>query len=86
MDFSGLSEWLGDSTNAALNFVSVYLPDSPFIILSETELFPSVSQYLPTLNFFIPIDFMVDLTASWVVACVLYFGVSILLRNFKAIQ
>ena len=86
MDFSGLSEWIGDSTNAVLSFVSQFLPDSPFVILSESDLFSSVSHYLPALNYFIPIDFMVDLTAGWVVACLVYFGCSVLLRWYKAIS
>ena len=86
MDFSGLSDFVGSSTNSALNFVSQILPDSPFYLLSDSDLFPSISSYLPTLNFFIPIDFMVDLTFSWVCACILYFGVSVMLRWYKAIQ
>lgn len=65
-----------------LNVIISILPDSPFKIISNSE----VSQYLGYLNWVIPLETFVSITMAWVTAIAIYYGVSIVLRWIKAIE
>ena len=80
--FNSILGWLGDQINALLSFLCVVLPDSPFKLLDYTP----ISPYIPYINYFVPLDFMVDALAFWLVAILCYYGFSILMRWVKAIQ
>lgn len=79
--FNNILGWIGDKLNELLSFLCLVLPDSPFKLLDYTP----ISDILPYINYFIPIDFMLDLMSAWLACILLYYGYSIILRWIKAI-
>lgn len=82
LDLSGISDWWGSLSNDFLNFIYNALPDSPFSLLDSSP----IAQYLPYINYFVPVDFIVDTAAAWAAAMLCYFGWSVMMRNHKVIS
>lgn len=78
--FNTILSWVGDKINVVLSMVALLLPDSPFQLLNKTP----ISPYLGYINYFVPIDFIVDTLAGWTAAILIYYGLQILLRWIKA--
>lgn len=57
------------------------LPSSPFKILDGIDI-----PYLDTLNWVIPVDFMIIVLGYWVGAIALYYVVQVILRWIKVIE
>lgn len=57
------------------------LPDSPFLIVESFAL-----DYIDTLNWFMPITFMINLLAYWVLAIGIYYLIQIPLRFTKVVE
>lgn len=58
------------------------LPPSPFKMISNSP----IAEYLPTLNFFIPIAEIISITQVWLAAVGVYYLYQIVLRWIKAIE
>ena len=80
--FTSAVNWLGDQLSYILSFVVVLLPDSPFQLLSYTP----ISDILPYINYFIPIDFMLSTLAAWGTAITIYYSYQIVLKWVKAVS
>lgn len=80
--FNSILGWVGDRINELLSFICLILPDSPFQLLTNSP----ISQYLGYINYFIPIDFMLDVLTAWLSAILVYYGYQILMRWAKAIE
>lgn len=80
--FNTVLDWLGNQINNLLSFLCVVLPDSPFQALSNSP----IGEYLGIINYFVPIDFMLNVTTAWLACILVYYGFSILMRWVKAIQ
>lgn len=78
--FNQVVSFVGDKINLILSFVCIFLPDSPFSLLDSSP----VGEYLGYINYFVPIDFMVDTLSAWTAAILVYYCVQILLRWIKA--
>lgn len=63
------------------NIAFMLLPNSPFKDIDFGTI-----PYVKTLNWFIPIDFMVVTLVAWTTAIALFYVVMIVLRWAKAIQ
>lgn len=57
------------------------LPDSPFTALSNSP----VAPYLGWINWFVPIQFILNTLVAWLSAIAVYYAYSIILRWIKAI-
>lgn len=72
--------------SALIKTILSILPTSPF----ESEIYATYSaaieEYLPTLNWFVPIDSMSKILLVWLTAIGIYYLVSIALRWAKAIS
>jgi hypothetical protein len=82
MDLAATVTWISEYTNLALDFLAVYLPDSPFIIPSNSPIAP----YLGYINYFVPIGDMLRLLYLWGVAILFYYDCQIIMRWFKVIS
>lgn len=58
-----------------------FLPDSPFLMIENSNL-----PFIETLNWVIPIDFMLTLLGHWVLAIGIYYLVQVILRWVKVIE
>lgn len=58
------------------------LPTSPFKLISNSP----IAEYLPSLNFFIPVSEMIAITQVWLSAIGIYYVYQIVLRWIKAIE
>ena len=73
---------LGAKLEDILRWVINLLPDSPFMALNSSPIQP----YLQALNWIVPIDFMISTMSAWLVAIVVYYVYSVILRWVKAIS
>lgn len=73
---------LMEAAKAILSWVLALLPDSPFILLSNTPIQP----YLAALNWIVPVDFAISTMEAWLVAIGVYYVLSAALRWAKAIS
>ena len=80
---TGLWSQIQDLMNTILIFVMSGLPDSPFTMLQAS---PTISRYLRYLNYFVPINFMISVLESWLVAVAIFYVWQVLLRWTKAIE
>lgn len=78
--FQSVLDFVGDKINYVLSMVALILPDSPFTLLNKSP----IAEYLGYINYFVPIDFMVNSLAAWTAAILLFYGVQIILRWVKA--
>lgn len=70
-----------DGIATIANYALMLLPNSPFQSIEFSEI-----PYLSTLNWFIPIDFMIIVLNAWTIAIAVFYLVMIILRWAKAIQ
>lgn len=75
---NGLIKGLG----SVLSLIFFALPPSPFSILDSTP----IAEYLPGLNYFIPIKEMMDIGTAWLLCISVYYIYQIVLRWVKAID
>lgn len=80
--FNNVVNWIGDKLNWILSFITVVLPDSPFSLLDNSP----ISEYIGYINYFVPIDFMVDALSAWTGAILIFYGYQIIMRWAKAIE
>lgn len=80
--FANIVNWVGDKLNWVLNLIAVVLPDSPFNLLDMTP----ISQYLPAINYFVPISYMLSLLSAWTSAILIYYGYQCIMRWAKAVE
>lgn len=80
--FRQIFDWLGNALNDVLAWVLCLLPDSPFKAISNSP----ISQYLPYINYFIDVAFILDVLSAWVVCIGVYYGYQVILRWAKAIN
>lgn len=80
--FPNVVDWLGDQLSYILSFIVVLLPDSPFQLLSYTP----ISNILPYINYFIPIDFILSTLTAWGTAITIYYAYQIVLKWAKAVS
>ena len=64
------------------NWVLSLLPDSPIQAVSNSP----VAQYLPYVNWFIPISFMLSTAEAWLTAIAVYYAISAIMRWVKAVS
>jgi len=67
---------------AVLSFVLGILPDSPFQAISNSP----ISEFLSTLNFFVPVSEILSIGQAWLVCVGLFYLYQIVLRWVKAIN
>lgn len=65
-----------------LSTIFSILPPSPFKLISNSP----IAEYLPTLNFFIPVAEMIAIGQVWLAAISVYYIYQIVLRWIKAIE
>lgn len=65
-----------------ITIIFALLPNSPFKIIDNSP----ISEFLPTLNYFLPISEMIVISESWLTAVGIYYLVQIALRWIKAIE
>ena len=80
--FNNIISWVGDKLNYVLSLICVVLPDSPFKLLDKSP----IGEYIGYINYFVPLDFMLDSISAWLAAIVIYYGVQIIMRWAKAIK
>lgn len=80
--FQDIWHWICDLVVNAIEWIVDILPDSPFKALSNTPIRP----YLGYINYFVPMDFIVNVLTLWLVAVAGYYTWSVLLRWIKAID
>jgi len=87
MDWTGfVGSVFGEVTtllNNLLVFVVSGLPNSPFVFITMNS---SISRYIGSINYFIPISYMVSVLQVWCVAIAIFYIWQVLLRWAKAIQ
>lgn len=66
----------------ALTWVIELLPDSPFQAISNSD----VSQFMGTLNWFLPLQQIVAELELWLTCVVIFYAYQIILRWAKAIK
>lgn len=72
-----------DIINTALNYIFSFLPEDPFLsIIDELGAIPAV-QYV---NYFVPVDKILAITAIWLGAIATFYLYQIILRWIKAID
>jgi hypothetical protein len=79
--FIGLVNLIIKAIGAVLQGVSLILPSSPFTILDNSP----IAEYLPTLNYFIPVNSIISILELWLTAVSVYYVSQIILRWLKAI-
>lgn len=67
---------------SVLSAIFSILPSSPFKILDNS----SISSYLPTINYFIPVSDIIAIFDTWIFAVGGYYLYQIVLRWIKAVE
>lgn len=80
--FNNILTWIGEQINAILSFICVVLPDSPFKLLDNT----AISEYLPYINYFVPVDFILSTLLAWLGAILIYYCYQTVMRWIRAIR
>lgn len=80
--FSSIWDWVVSFLTSALSFIVDLLPNSPFDLLDYTPIQP----YLSTINYFIPLQYILDLLSAWLIAVGMYYAISVFLRWLKTID
>lgn len=78
----GLINLIIKALGSVLGFIFSILPKSPFKYIDNTP----IAKFLPTLNFFIPVNEIVVISEIWLLAIGTYYLYHIILRWIKAIQ
>lgn len=71
-----------EGLGSILTVIFSILPSSPFKLISNSP----IAEYLPTLNFFIPVAEIIAITQVWLSAIGVYYLYQIVLRWIKAIE
>lgn len=66
-----------------LNFILVFLPDSPFQRIQQV---PVVSEFMPMLNYVLPVSEALAVFELWLSAISLWYLYVIIMRWIKAIE
>jgi hypothetical protein len=66
---------------AVLQLIFSALPTTPFSLLDNS----AIAEYLPTINYFIPISAMLGIIEIWLTGIAIYYVYQIALRWIKAI-
>ncbi len=74
--------WFGEQINIVLSWICVVLPDSPFTLLDKSP----IKDILPFLNWFLPVNFIIDLFSAWCSVILVYYAYSIIMRWIKVIS
>ncbi|MBQ9673196.1 MAG: hypothetical protein IJV39_01065 [Ruminococcus sp.] len=82
--FSEIWDWICDTLFDLLEAIIKLLPDSPFYLLSVSG--SPVNKYLNYINYFIDLQFIVDVGTAWLLAIAGYYTYSVVLRLVKAID
>lgn len=80
--FSSIVDWIGDKLNYIMSFICLVLPDSPFELLDNSP----IGEYLGYINYFVPLEFMVDVLSAWTGCILIYYGYQMIMRWAKAIE
>lgn len=80
--FGSIFGWLTDQLKTVLSWIVSVLPDSPFTLLDMTPL----HDYLPYINYFIPMDYILSTLTAWGAAILIYYCYHIILRWVKAVN
>lgn len=80
--FSSIWDWLTNLLSDCLEWIVSFLPDSPFKMLDNTPIQP----YLKYINWVVPVDFILDVLALWLIAISTYYCWSVVLRWLKTID
>lgn len=80
--FYEILNFLSDGITLISTFLVSVLPDSPFKLLDTTPIRP----YLSFINYFIPVDFIIDTLVAWLFAIAVYYSYSVILRFIKAVS
>ena len=79
--FVNLINWLIKGIGSILSFLCGVLPNSPFKIISNSP----IAEYLPTLNYFLPISEAISILEVWLVCIASWYIYQIVLRWLKVI-
>ena len=77
----GLLNGILDALGKVASFIVLLLPDSPFLLIENIQI-PFINQ----LNWILPIDFMLTVSAYWLSAILIYYVVQTVLRWVKMIE
>lgn len=78
----GLVNGLISDVASSASWLLAFLPSSPFVFLESSP----IGQYLPAINWIVPVQAIVDSLALWVTAISLYYMLAIVLRWIRAIE
>jgi len=79
--FTEILNFILDSAVTLLTSVLNILPQSPFSLISNSP----IQEFLPTLNWFVPVSQIVSILQLWVTAVLTFYGYKLILRWVKAI-
>lgn len=80
--FNNAFTWLKNLLKGIAVWVVNCLPNSPFSLLD----FGPVKEYLGYINYFVPVDFILSVTETWLTAVAVYYIYQAYLRWIKAID
>lgn len=80
--FVDIINWLIAALGAVLSFIFGILPDSPIKLIDNSP----IAAYLPMINYFIPLDFIVSAAEAWTIAIGVYYIYQTILRWVKSID
>lgn len=80
--FIDLINFIVKCIGGILSVIFSILPPSPFTIISNTPL----KEYLPYINYFVPVNEIVNILQLWLVAVGGYYIYQVALRWIKAIE
>lgn len=80
--FIDLINYLIKGLGAVLSLIFSILPPSPFSIIDNTP----IKEYLPYINYFVPVNEIIVIFQSWLLAVGAYYIYQIALRWIKAIE
>lgn len=75
-------DWILQNLQNIFSWVLNLLPDSPFALLDNSTIAP----YLKSLNWVVPIDFMISTMEIWLSAIAIYYVYQAVLRWARAIS
>lgn len=74
-------DWILQNINAILSWVVALLPDSPFAEIDSTP----IKDIMAYINWIVPVDRIIQLTAAWLVCVTVYYVYMVILRWAKAL-
>lgn len=80
--FINLINFIISAVGTVLSAIFSIFPSSPFTIISNSP----IEQYLPTLNYFIPVREIIVICELWLTSVAIYYIYQIILRWLKAVK